>query len=240
MTRRRKAVLVVLAAVIATSIVLSMAVLWGPHHDCALQFPKILGCALASYESLSGSLIAAGGALLAAWLAWSALTEQIKLEKEKMLNAEIEYLQHRAANISRETSSLKSAYSNAQSLWRLLHEETRDPSPNVSKLIELSRRQAFPATSDGWTSQTIGTRLWESVLHIREMAKQIELTSDMLTADMRLGVLAGREADAAEVVKFFNSIFSQLPAMIAQMETAIADENDRVQLARSHLVRLRG
>ena len=44
---------------------------------CGAQFPKWLGCVVANHESLSGSLIAAGGALFAAWVAWHAVRDQI-------------------------------------------------------------------------------------------------------------------------------------------------------------------
>ena len=74
--------------------ILAFAAAWDPraggqcfsdiHHA---QFPKWLGCAMAVHESLAGSLIAAGGALFGAWLAFSALQVQIgmaqKNEREK-------------------------------------------------------------------------------------------------------------------------------------------------------------
>jgi hypothetical protein len=49
---------------------------------CGAQFPKWLGCVVANHESLSGSLVAAGGALFAAWFAWHAVMGQIKSDKE--------------------------------------------------------------------------------------------------------------------------------------------------------------
>jgi hypothetical protein len=44
---------------------------------CGVQFPKWLGCVVANHESLSGSLLTAGGALFAAWVAWNAVRDQI-------------------------------------------------------------------------------------------------------------------------------------------------------------------
>jgi hypothetical protein len=40
------------------------------------QWPKWIGCAMAAHESLAAGLIGAGGALLAAWLAYSAVQQQ--------------------------------------------------------------------------------------------------------------------------------------------------------------------
>ena len=53
---------------------------------CGAQFPKWLGCVVANHESLSGSLIAAGGALFAAWVAWHAVMDQIESDKELARN----------------------------------------------------------------------------------------------------------------------------------------------------------
>jgi hypothetical protein len=76
------------AALFVLIIVVSLAVLaaadaWmiikGDTQRCGWppQIPKWLGCVLANHESLSGSLITAGGALFAAWVAWHAIKDQI-------------------------------------------------------------------------------------------------------------------------------------------------------------------
>lgn len=46
------------------------------------QWPKWLGCAMAAHESLTGGLIGSGGALFAAWLAWIAIQQQIRADRE--------------------------------------------------------------------------------------------------------------------------------------------------------------
>jgi hypothetical protein len=74
------------AALLALIVLVSLAVLaaadaWMIIKDdaqrCGAQIPKWLGCVVANHESLSGSLITAGGALFAAWLAWHAVMAQI-------------------------------------------------------------------------------------------------------------------------------------------------------------------
>jgi hypothetical protein len=79
------------AVLLALIIVVSLAVLaaadtWmmiiNDAQRCEVQFPKWLGCIVANHESLSGSLIAAGGALFAAWVAWHAIMDQIESDKE--------------------------------------------------------------------------------------------------------------------------------------------------------------
>src|SRR5262249_34247950 len=72
------------AVLLALIILVSLAVLaaadgWMIIKDgaqrCGTQFPKWLGCVVANHENLSGSLIAAGGALFAAWVAWHAVMD---------------------------------------------------------------------------------------------------------------------------------------------------------------------
>jgi hypothetical protein len=78
---------VLLALIILVSlVVLAAADAWMIIKDgaqrCGAQFPKWLGCVVANHESLSGSLITAGGALFAAWVAWHAVMDQIDSDKE--------------------------------------------------------------------------------------------------------------------------------------------------------------
>lgn len=57
------------------------------------KFPMWLGCAMAAHENLAGGIIATAGALFAAWLAYSALQDQIGMarrneQEAKRLEAE--------------------------------------------------------------------------------------------------------------------------------------------------------
>jgi hypothetical protein len=46
-------------------------------------FPKIIGCAIGSYEGLAGGMIAAATALFAGWLAWSGVQVQVAAEEKR-------------------------------------------------------------------------------------------------------------------------------------------------------------
>ena len=70
---------IALGSVAATVLVLAAALAWGPHH-CKAVFPMVIGCAIGSYESLAGGMVAAGAALFAGWLAWSAVQVQVDAE----------------------------------------------------------------------------------------------------------------------------------------------------------------
>jgi hypothetical protein len=96
--------------------IMAMVVHWGPRHDCALQFPKIVGCALGTYEGLSGGLIAAGGAIFAGWLAWSAARAQIALERTKAFRAELAAFESRLNAAHLELARLQKAQNVMQSI----------------------------------------------------------------------------------------------------------------------------
>jgi hypothetical protein len=71
--------LVALGVVLFISAILAIAVLGGTKADChSVPWYRLPGCSMALYESFSGGLIAAGGALFAGWLAWSAVREQVE------------------------------------------------------------------------------------------------------------------------------------------------------------------
>ena len=91
---------IVLGSLLIAILVLATAVAWGPHQ-CVLAFPMIIGCAVGHYEGLTGGMLAAGAALFAGWLAWSAVQVQIaaeerrataeRVEVEKVLQTDLNY-----------------------------------------------------------------------------------------------------------------------------------------------------
>lgn len=56
----------------------------GGNASCHWAFPRWFGCVLWAHETLAGGLIGAGGALVAAWIAWTAVQKQINAEQERM------------------------------------------------------------------------------------------------------------------------------------------------------------
>ena len=81
---------IVFGSVVATVLVLAAALAWGPHHHCKPAFPMVIGCAMGHYETLTGGMIAAGAALFAGWLAWSAVQVQIEAEAKRAAADRIE------------------------------------------------------------------------------------------------------------------------------------------------------
>jgi hypothetical protein len=80
---------IALGSVIVTVAVLAAALAWGPHY-CKPAFPMVIGCALGSYESLAAGIIASAAALIAGWLAWSAIQAQIEAEAKRAVADRVE------------------------------------------------------------------------------------------------------------------------------------------------------
>jgi hypothetical protein len=96
------------------------------------------------------------------------------MEKQKVLEAKVAQLQQRADDVSEQLFATRTAYAKGEDLRRLLNEHLRDPSPNASKLVDLSRRKSFPTVSEGWQSRAISGVLWDAAVRVRDMAREIE------------------------------------------------------------------
>jgi hypothetical protein len=98
----------IVGAVIVTivAMVLSAAYAWGNEGHCIRQFPKLIGCVLATHEELAGGLIGAGGALFAAWWAASYIREQIAIERQKLASSDRERRIEQARRIETDRNEL--------------------------------------------------------------------------------------------------------------------------------------
>ncbi len=81
-SRNNPFLLAALCSAVAIYLIMALAEAGGPAA-CRWAFPRWFGCVLYVHESLAAGLVAATGALLAAWIAWTAVQQQINAEKER-------------------------------------------------------------------------------------------------------------------------------------------------------------
>ena len=147
-SRRQQGVLIAIAVVAGISFLAIMANV-APYDDRVFHWQwqpvRFVSCILTARETLAAGLIAAGGALFAAWLAWSAIRDQINFEaardaaqrrrdaEERKLRAEQERfaLQMAADQLGKFMSSFRGI--DASSEWNYLDDLRR-----LSKNGELS------------------------------------------------------------------------------------------------------
>jgi hypothetical protein len=103
---------VVVGSIIVTVAVLAGALAWGPQH-CKPAIPMVIGCALGSYESLAGGMIASAAALIAGWLAWSAVQVQIEAEEKRAIADRVEVEKVLAQDVDTFAEALSS-------IWKIL------------------------------------------------------------------------------------------------------------------------
>jgi hypothetical protein len=73
------------------------------------QFPKWVGCVMAAHESLAGGLIGFAGAIIAAWVAYSAVQDQLRNTNEQLRKAERLRAEERINEAARDIRTLNAA-----------------------------------------------------------------------------------------------------------------------------------
>jgi hypothetical protein len=82
-------------------------------------FPRWFGCVMSAHEGLAGGLIGASGALIAAWVAWSAVQQQINAERERATADRLEAERLLSEDLTVYAEGMGAA-------WRLLAELPKD------------------------------------------------------------------------------------------------------------------
>jgi hypothetical protein len=156
--------LVALGIALFVSGIMTIVVLGGTKIDCfSVPWYRMPGCSMALYENLSGGLIAAGGALFAGWLAWSAVREQVQIEKRKLRASDISVQSLRAEQVSKAVSELTTISNVGQILIGRIKEKLADPHPYASRFLELRKGQVFPTSPGSWVSSLTGDEIWNVV-----------------------------------------------------------------------------
>lgn len=98
----------------------------GSGASCQWKFPKWLGCVLSAHENLAGGLIAASGALIAAWIAWAAVQQQINADRERMMAERVEAERLLADEMIDYAEGMAAA-------WRLLDNLSEQTDPETTR-----------------------------------------------------------------------------------------------------------
>jgi hypothetical protein len=183
---------------------------------------------MALYESLSGGLIAAGGALFAGWLAWSAVREQVEIERRKLRAADLSAQSLRADQVSRAVSELNTISNSGQVLLRQIREELTYPTPFAIRFLDLWKAQVFPTTPGNWTSSLTGDGIWNLVSRMRLIAQNLEAEIDREKGMGYNSIMTRANTAAAQAVDEFNSALEGVRSTLAQQQAWLADENKRL------------
>jgi hypothetical protein len=221
--------LVALGIVAFISVVMTLAVLCGTKTDCqSVAWYRLPGCSMALYESLSGGLIAAGGALFAGWLAWSAVREQVEIERRKLRAADIAAQSLRSDQVSKVVADLTTIFSSGQMLLRRIREGLADPYPFANQFLKLWNGQVFPTSSGNWTSSLTGDEVWNLVSRMRSIAQLLVEKIDRDNGKDYNGTMNLANIAAEQAVTEFNATLESVRGMLETQRTWLADENRRL------------
>ncbi|WP_316194431.1 hypothetical protein [Bradyrhizobium sp. SZCCHNRI3052] len=175
MSRLRQGLLLAAGLIAVSGLTLASAVAWGPH-SCGVVIVKVIGCAIGSYESLSGGLLAADAAIFAGWLAWSAVQVQIATEERRATASRVEVEDILALDIDAKAEGLGR-------IWRILEEMDNDTEARKygiekrESMIEGVRWGIDKIASQGWidSARSMARELgWQRRRHFEELFTEFE------------------------------------------------------------------
>jgi hypothetical protein len=224
--------LVALGIVLFISAITAIAVFGGVKTECStVPWYRLPGCSMALYESLSGGLIAAGGALFAGWLAWRAVREQVEIERRKLRAADISAQSLRADQVSRVVSELRTISLKGKTLLDLIREELEptDAHPYARRFLEMRNGQAFPTAQGSWVSSLTGDQIWDIVTRMRLIAQSLKTDIDRDKGGLGYTNLMNQaNVEAAQIVKEFEAALNNVQKMLVQQDAWLVEENNRL------------
>jgi hypothetical protein len=177
--------------------ILAVANIRPMHDQCAWQFPKLLSCLLSTRETLAAGLIGAGGAIFAAWLAWTAVQRQIAEGKVAQKRGVVSTLEHALQALRAAQDDLRDLVGRFP-----LDEDSRQLSSHAFASILFGMHpagfrsvQMARSAPDG-----LGERVWNRLDGLRMTAALIYGKINSLSADTKGPILAGREAEVRSAV----------------------------------------
>jgi hypothetical protein len=181
---RRKAQTVAIAVVIVGTILLLMLVanIAPLDRQCPWVFPKVLGCLLSARETLFAGLVAAGGALFAAWVAWTAVRDQTEFEMARDAATREDRMRMEVARAKTEMEIITIGVEQLDSFLI----EFKDPGAStewhhVGDLRRIAKNQNLPNLSHHLPAPLVATAL-NLTAKIRGLARRI----DYIDADKNL------------------------------------------------------
>jgi hypothetical protein len=179
-------------------------------------------------------LIAAGGALFAGLLAWSAVREQVEIERRKLRESDISAQATRADHVSKVVSEMTTIANEGRILLLRTREQLAGPTPYASRFLELHNGQVFPVSPGSWVSTLTGDRIWNLVTRMRLIAQNLKEAIDREKGMGFNSTMAQADAQAAQAVEEFNAELEAVRTLLAHQQTWLAEENKRLaQLQRS-------
>jgi hypothetical protein len=186
--------------------VLAFAHVWAPEDAkvarcfaeiARSQFPKWLGCAIAAHENLAGGLIAAGGALLAAWVVASIVREQVNDDRRREREARQREIKREIDALTASRNALEDARHTFWDQWETMRDRKW---PNVEAFARVGAVGKLnplmgqtPSHPDGIAAQNL---LASMHMLARDLQKSLLLFDPLNVEEPRAKSFQGEQAAA--------------------------------------------
>ncbi|WP_454617533.1 hypothetical protein [Bradyrhizobium cenepequi] len=180
----------------------------------AAPWPDWIGCAMAAHENLAGGLIGLAGAIFAAWLAYSAVREQLNQAAETAKETARLRVEEKMLEINRNSDELKSAREYLNSFVSHFPPDSAASAwPFTNLLRDLNRRAELyvsesAANAPHGFGRRIHTVMWRLV-HLREQSEQ---------EHYKLGDFEPIETEIMRAVASIDQIVAELDDLIPTLD----------------------
>jgi len=179
------------------------------------QFPKWLGCAIAAHEALAGSLIAAGGALFGAWLAFVGLQDQIGLARKNEREAKRLAIEKKIQDAAADWGLVGIASGYVNALAEEFPPSNLGPDPHreifASRLLALRGRGDLRLNENAARAPDgIGETVTILIGRLNTLADSLYEETKNLNADMRTPKLRTREQEVVGLLEALRHLDKKL------------------------------
>ena len=242
MSRRAITGIAIFAATFAAAIaILAFATAWTPigaplcFRDIAhSQFPKWLGCALAVHETLASGLIAAGGALFGAWLAFSGLQDQIGLARKNELEAKRLEYEKQTNDTARDLDLMRTAHGYVKAVADVFPQPSDPALPTgeiARRILELRRRGGLKISLNAARAPDgNGESVTTAIGRLNAFADNLHEETKELAAEVRAGMLRSVDHEALQHIDALRQLADILSAKIPRYEQKFKDAAARTKL----------
>jgi hypothetical protein len=194
------------------------------HDQCPWQFPKILSCLLSARETLAAGLIGAGGAIFAAWLAWTAVREQIAVDRRQIAESKAAQKRGVVSQLEYNIGSLRSAQDDLQDLVKKFPDQ-KDPRQYIfaTTLAGMDRVYSFRLVQRAQSAPDgLGEQVSNSLNQLRVMAGNINHEIQGLSADQQIGVLTSWDTSVRDRVMDISNVLDKVNHAISEYDRRLA------------------
>jgi hypothetical protein len=220
-----------------TAGLLAFATAWTPEASppcfptfLQSQFPKWLGCAMAVHETLAGSLVAASGALFAAWLAYAVVQDQIGVARQNEISAERLRQEKVLQDAASDLETMQRADAFIQGLLSTIPDftDTRTAPGAVAETLLEIRRKGYlhiPFTVER-TPDLYGENIKTAITRLATLAESLHEETKALSADQKVGVFRSRNPDAIQLVIALRGLGDFLRGLLPSYEKRLNEAKE--------------